>query len=84
MVPLFVVGFLAAIALTSTGVPPAGLLAGAKHVQEVFLVAALFGLGTGIHLPTLRRTGGKALILALASWILVGTTAYAGVILLRR
>lgn len=84
VVPLFVVGFLAAIALTSTGLLPAGVLAGAKHVQEVLLVAALFGLGTGIHFPTLRRTGGKALILALASWILVGTTAYAGVVLLRR
>jgi uncharacterized integral membrane protein (TIGR00698 family) len=84
VVPLFVVGFLAAIAVTSTGIVPAGLLAGARHAQEVLLVAALFGLGTGIHLPTLRRTGGRALILALASWTLVGTTAYAGVILLRR
>ncbi len=84
VVPLFVVGFLAAIAVTSTGDLPAGILAGAKHVQEILLVAALFGLGTGIHLPTLRRTGGKALILALASWIVVGATAYAGVVLLRQ
>jgi len=84
VVPLFVAGFLAAIAVTSTGIVPAGILAGAKHVQEVLLVAALFGLGTGIHLPTLRRTGGRALVLALASWILVGTTAYVGVVLLRR
>jgi len=84
LVPLFVVGFLAAIGVTSIGILPAEMLAGAKHIQEVLLVAALFGLGTGIHFPTLRRTGGKALILALASWILVGTVAYAGVILLRR
>jgi len=46
---------------------PAGKFAGAKHVQEVLLVAALVGLGTAIHLPRLRRTGGRALIRALAS-----------------
>lgn len=84
LVPLFVVGFLAAIAVTSIGVLPARVLAGAKHVQEALLVAALFGLGTGIHFPTLRRTGGRALLLAVVSWLLVGTASYVGVILLRR
>jgi uncharacterized integral membrane protein (TIGR00698 family) len=84
LVPLFVIGFLAAIGLTSTGLLPPGLLSVAKSLQQVLLVAALVGLGTGIHLPTLRRTGGRALILALASWLLVGATAYAGVILLRQ
>lgn len=62
IVPLFVVGFLAAIGLTSTNLLPAEVLVIAKHVQEVLLVAALVGLGTGIHVNTLRRTGGKALI----------------------
>ncbi len=45
------------------------------------LAAALVGLGTSIHLPTLRRTGGRSLVLGLSSWLLVGTVAYAGVIL---
>ena len=75
-------GFVAATAITSTGLTPAGVLSAAKGVQEVLLVAALVGLGTGIHLRTLRRTGGRALVLALASRLLVGTTADAGVILL--
>lgn len=82
IVPLFVVGFLAAIALSSTGVLPGGVLAAAKDFQQVLLVAALVGLGTTIYLPKLRRTGGRGLVLALASWLLVGATAYAGVILL--
>ena len=84
VVPLFVVGFLAAICLTSTTLVPADVLAGAKQVQSVLLVAALVGLGTGISLRTLRRTGGRALALGLASWALVAGTAYAGVLLLQR
>ncbi|TXR52457.1 YeiH family protein [Quadrisphaera setariae] len=82
LVPLFVVGFLAAIALTSTGWVPAGVLSAAKTVQEVLLVAALVGLGTGIHVAVLRRTGGRALVLGLSSWVLVAGVAYTGVRLL--
>ena len=84
VLPLFVAGFLAAIAVTSTGVLPAPVLSVAEDVQQVLLVAGLVGLGTGIHLPTLRRTGGRALLLGLASWVLVAVVAYAGVSLLGR
>jgi uncharacterized integral membrane protein (TIGR00698 family) len=84
VVPLFVAGFLAAIALASTGLLPAPVLAGAKLVQGILLAAALVGLGTGIHLPTLRRTGGRSLVLGLLSWLLVGAVSYAGVRLLGR
>lgn len=84
VVPLFVAGFLSAIALTSSGLLPHGLLSAAKTLQEVLLAAALVGLGTGIHLPTLRRTGGRPLVLGVASWVLVASLAYAGVVLLGR
>ena len=79
LLPLFVAGFLAAIAVASTGLLPDPVLHDLKIVQEVLLAAALVGLGTGIHLPTLRRTGGRALALGLVSWLLVATVAYAGV-----
>lgn len=78
-VPLFVAGFLAAVAVASTGVLPHALLAAAEPVQSVLLVAALFGLGTGIHLRALLTTGGRSLLLGLASWVLVAAVAYAGV-----
>ena len=84
VVPLFVVGFLAAIGVASTGWVPAGALDVAHTLQSVLLAAALVGLGTGIHLPTLRRTGGLALVLGLLSWLLVAAVAYAGVQLLHR
>ena len=84
LVPLFVVGFLAAIALASSRLIPPPVLADAKVVQGVLLAAALVGLGTGIYVPALRRTGGRALVLGLLSWVLVGGVAYAGVRLLGR
>lgn len=79
LLPLFVAGFLAAIAVASTGLLPDPVLHATKVAQEVLLAAALVGLGTGIHLPMLRRTGGRALVLGLLSWLLVATVAYAGV-----
>jgi len=84
VLPLFVAGFLGAIAVASTGVLPPAALACARVGQGILLTAALVGLGTGIHLPTLRRTGGRALLLGAISWLLVATVAYAGVRLLGR
>ena len=84
IVPFFVLGFLIAVALSSTGWRPDTVLHEAQLLQEALLVAALFGLGTTINLQTLRRTGGRPLLLGLFSWLLVAATAYLGVILLGR
>ena len=61
LLPLFVAGFLAALALASTGLRARPGPARREERAGVLLAAALVGLGTGIHLPTLRRTGGRAL-----------------------
>lgn len=82
LLPLFVLGFLLAVAVRSTGLLPAGVLALAQTVQTVLLVAALYALGTGIRLRALAATGGRSLVLGLASWVLVAAVAYAGVRLL--
>ncbi|MGA5700960.1 YeiH family protein [Peterkaempfera bronchialis] len=79
VVPLFVVGFLAMVALRSTGAVPAGWLAAAARLDEVLLAAALFGLGSAVDVRRLVRTGGRALLVGLASWLLIATVAYAGV-----
>jgi uncharacterized membrane protein YadS len=47
----------------------------------VLLAAALFGLGTSVHLKSLFTTGGRALALGLASWVTIAGVAYAGVLL---
>ncbi|SIQ78782.1 YeiH family protein [Micromonospora avicenniae] len=81
LVPLFVVGFLVMIAVRSTGWLPAGVLDGASLAQEVLLTAALFGLGSAVHLPTLARTGGRAAALGVSAWAVVAGVSYAGVLL---
>ncbi|WP_405490785.1 YeiH family protein [Streptomyces sp. NBC_00096] len=80
-VPLFVAGFLAAAALRATGILPDTALEGAHTAQELLLAAALFGLGSAVHLPTLSRTGGRAALLGLAAWLVVAGVSYAGVLL---
>ncbi|MBT2402825.1 MULTISPECIES: putative sulfate exporter family transporter [unclassified Streptomyces] len=80
-VPLFVAGFLAAAGLRATGVLPDVALEWAHTAQEALLAAALFGLGSAVHLPTLARTGGRAAVLGLGAWVVVAGVSYAGVLL---
>ncbi|MGK5629862.1 YeiH family protein [Streptomyces sp. URMC 123] len=81
LVPLFVVGFLAMTGLRSTGLLPAGVLDAAGVAQELLLAAALFGLGSAVHLPTLARTGARLAALGLSAWVVVAGVSYGGVLL---
>lgn len=71
LVPLFVVGFLVMIAIRSTGAVPAVLLTVAQTATTLLFAAALFGLGTGVRIGALLRTGRRGLALGAASTILV-------------
>jgi uncharacterized integral membrane protein (TIGR00698 family) len=77
LVPLFVLGFAAAVILRSSGVMPTGVLDVAKAAATIMLAAALFGLGTAVDIRSLVNTGGRALLLGLLSTVLVGATAWA-------
>jgi uncharacterized integral membrane protein (TIGR00698 family) len=79
ILPLFVAAFLAMIVLRTTGVLPTAVLAAAKQLQDLLLAVGMFGLGAGVHLRDLVRTGARPLALGLASWALIGGTAYIGV-----
>ncbi|WP_459650960.1 YeiH family protein [Kitasatospora sp. Ki12] len=81
IVPLFVAGFLAMIVLRTTGVLPERALGLAGDTQELLLAAALFGLGSAVHLPTMARTGGRIALLGLGSWVVVAGVSYAGVLI---
>ena len=73
LVPVFVLGFLAMVALRSTGVVPAGVLQAASTATSVLFAAALFALGTSVRLADLVRTGRRGLVLgALASVLVAG------------
>jgi uncharacterized integral membrane protein (TIGR00698 family) len=75
IVPLFVVGFLAMVALRSVGMVPAAVLSASQVVTTVLLAAALFGLGTAVRLSALVRTGRRGLVLGALSTVLVGGVA---------
>ncbi|NUP53751.1 MAG: putative sulfate exporter family transporter [Catenulispora sp.] len=79
LVPLFIAAFLAMIALRTTGVLPASALSAAKQLQDLLLAAGMFGLGSGVRLRELARTGPRPLALGLASWALIAGAAYIGV-----
>ncbi|MEU6235659.1 putative sulfate exporter family transporter [Kitasatospora sp. NPDC047058] len=81
IVPLFVAGFLAMIVLRTTGLLPDRALTLAGDAQELLLAAALFGLGSAVHLPTMVRTGGRIALLGLGSWVMVAGVSYAGVLI---
>ncbi|MER8187332.1 putative sulfate exporter family transporter [Kitasatospora sp. NPDC094015] len=81
VVPLFVAGFLLVVVVRSVFGLPDGVLDGAQQAQELLLAAALFGLGSAVHLPTLARTGGRVAALGLASWVMIAGVSYAGVLL---
>ncbi|GAA4028463.1 putative sulfate exporter family transporter [Allokutzneria multivorans] len=81
LIPLFVLGFLAMVALRSTSVFPEAWVPTTKDITGLLLAGALFGLGTGVQLRSLAGTGPKALVLGLGSTVLVTVVAYTGVLL---
>ena len=79
LVPAFVAGFIAMVALRSLGILPTSVLGVAQVAQQWLLAAAMFALGTTVHWRVLRRTGGRPVALAAAStlviMLLAGTVA---------
>jgi len=81
LVPLFVLAFLACIALRTTGVIPEYVLSGAKVTQTALLTAAMFALGAGVNIAALRKVGIRPFLLAMISTAWVAGIALAGVLL---
>lgn len=81
-VPVFVLGFLAAILVRSSGVLPDVVLTVASGVSKTLLTAAMFALGTTIDIPVLVRTGRPALLLGGISTTIAVGLSLGGVLLL--
>ena len=80
--PLFVVGFAVAVVIRTVVPVPEALLATAGTVQSVLLGLALVGLGSGIRLERLVRTGGRAVLVGLMSWIVIASVSLGAVLVL--
>ncbi len=81
LVPLFVLGFLAAMLLRTTGILPESLLSAASTVQTLLLSAAMFALGLGVHLRSIVKSGGRSLLLGLLGTLVIIVVAACGTIL---
>lgn len=82
IVPLFVVGFLGMVVLRSMHILPDGVVGVTSWVTSALLTAAMFGLGTGVHVRSLVRTGPRALVLGAASTLLATGVSLVGIYLL--
>jgi len=71
IVPLFIVGFVAAVLLRSFVPLPSTLLSIADVVQSALLASALFGIGASLRLEQLARSGVRAIGAGLVSWIAI-------------
>ena len=79
IVPLFIVGFIAAISINSSFNLPSEFLSNVKWLEKSLLACALVGLGAGVDARKLRRVGTRPLALGLISWILIATLSAIGV-----
>ena len=71
IVPLFIVGFIAAVlARTFLPIPDAALTI-ADTLQSVLLAAALFAIGASLRLERLVKSGPRALAAAAVSWVVI-------------
>ena len=68
-IPIFILGFIAAATLSSTEVLTEGFLDSISEVRNFLITAAMFGLGSGIRLKSIKGLGIKPLLLGSVSWI---------------
>jgi uncharacterized membrane protein YadS len=82
LVPLFVVGFLACVALRSTGLVPATVLGGITQVQVAALGAALFGMGCSVKVASLVRKSGAVMLVSTLGTLFISGLSLAGILLI--
>ncbi|MGO1958882.1 MAG: putative sulfate exporter family transporter, partial [Canibacter sp.] len=80
IVPLFIIGFIAMVALRSAVDLPQAVLATGEILQTVLLSAAMFGLGCGVKVKKLVAVGAKPFLLAACATVLVVAIAFVGII----
>lgn len=79
LVPLFLVGFIAAMLLRTFIPVPVAVLQAADTLQLVLLGMALFGLGAAIRVGTLVRTGARPLAVAAIAWVAIAAMSLGAV-----
>ena len=81
LVPLFVLGFLACVALRSTGAVPESVLGWVGHAQVAALGAALFGMGCSVKIASLFKGSGAVMVVSAIGTLFIAATSLAGILL---
>jgi len=84
LIPLFVLGFLACAGLRSAGVVPQAALGWIGTLQVTALGAALFGMGSCVHLASLVRRSRSSIVVAAVSTLFVTAVALGATLLVVR
>lgn len=75
IVPLFLLGFIAAAALDSLGVIPAGWHPALSALGTFLITTALAGIGLSLRLADMRQAGHRPLLLGALLWIAVAASS---------
>ena len=81
IIPMFIIGFLAAATLRSLDVFSDQVIEAIGDIRSFFIASAMFGLGAGVRLKALSSLGGRPLVFGLVSWLLIVMFAGIGVLL---
>jgi uncharacterized integral membrane protein (TIGR00698 family) len=82
LMPLFIPGFLACLAVRSTGIVPEHVLDQITHLQLAALGAAVFGVGCSIKLAAVFTRGAAVMVVSAASTCFIVAVTLAGVLLI--
>ena len=75
LVPWFLIGFVIAAAVNSSGVIPAGAHVPLQHVSVFLVAVALSAIGLSTDVAALRRAGHRPLLLGALLWVTVAAAS---------
>jgi uncharacterized integral membrane protein (TIGR00698 family) len=75
IVPAFIVAFIAAVAVNTIGLVPAGWHHGISDLSAWMITAALAAIGLSTDVDQIRRAGFRPLALGAVLWVTVGLTS---------
>ncbi|HLR82481.1 MAG TPA: YeiH family protein [Paenalcaligenes sp.] len=75
LIPWFIIWFVCASLVRSTGLLPAELLSILSHAAKFLMVLALAAIGLSSNMRTMARAGWQPLVLGLGTWFAVATTS---------
>jgi uncharacterized membrane protein YadS len=77
MIPWFITGFLALMLIRSLGLIPAAVVPPITHAAASLTTIAMAGLGLGVDLRTVPRTGLRVTLAVTVSLLVLGVISYA-------